>query len=100
MKDTVTDGWKYENSFKIGYLQVLEKQKMKSFSGTNLKAILYINSKIHVSKKNYSSFQTMLLCSGIGWNETTKMINIPNDEWFAYLKVILCYINTSVHYSY
>ncbi|KAK6164105.1 hypothetical protein DH2020_000969 [Rehmannia glutinosa] len=87
LKEVIANGWKSENSFKIGYLQALEQEMQKIILGTDLKGIPHINSKIHVWKKDYGSLVTMLSHSGIGWNVTTNMIEVPDDAWAEYVKV-------------
>ncbi|KAK6153770.1 hypothetical protein DH2020_013409 [Rehmannia glutinosa] len=87
LKEVITNGWKSENGFKIGYLQALEQEMQKIILGTDLKGIPHINSKIHVWKKDYGSLVTMLSRSGIWWNVTTNMIDAPDDAWAEYVKV-------------
>lgn len=88
LKEIVANEWKSENGFKIGYLQALEQHMLKTFLGTYIRAIPHINSKIHVWKKNYSSLISILSHSGIGWNDTTKMIEAHDEVCEAYVKVI------------
>ncbi|GFP91761.1 hypothetical protein PHJA_001320100 [Phtheirospermum japonicum] len=87
LKEIVANGWKSENRFKTGYLQVLEQEMLKAFPETDLRGIPHINSKIHVWKRYYSSLVSMLARSGIGWNDTSKMIEAREDAWDSYLKV-------------
>ncbi|KAK6161405.1 hypothetical protein DH2020_004786 [Rehmannia glutinosa] len=87
LKEIITIGWKSENGFKIGYLQALEQEMAKALPGMDLKGIPHINSKIHVWKKDYGSLVSMLSRSGIGWNDTTKMIEAHDEEWADYVKV-------------
>ncbi|KAL8515737.1 hypothetical protein ACS0TY_014426 [Phlomoides rotata] len=49
----VNDGWKADNGFKAGFQRELEKGMRKLIPGTDLVANPYINSKIHVWKKEY-----------------------------------------------
>ncbi|XP_073119891.1 uncharacterized protein [Henckelia pumila] len=87
LKDAVANGWKSENGFKCGYLNVLEKHIMKIFPHTDLRGIPHINSKIHVWKKTHGTLVTMLSRSGIGWNESQKMIEATNEGWEAFVKI-------------
>lgn len=87
LKDLVNKGWKSENGFRNGYLIVLEDSMKNVFPGTDIRGTPHINSKIHVWKKNYGSLFTMLSTSGIGWNDTDKMIDAPDDDWTTLLKV-------------
>ncbi|KAK6123924.1 hypothetical protein DH2020_042343 [Rehmannia glutinosa] len=87
LKEIVITGWKSENGFKIGYLQALEQEMAKALPGTDLKGIPHINSKIHVWKKDYGSLVSMLSRSGIGWNDSTKMIEVHDEVWADYVKV-------------
>lgn len=80
LKEAVTTGgWKSENGFRCGYLNFLEKLIIKAFPGTDLRGSPHINSKIHVWKKTHGTLVTMLSRSGIGWNETTKMIEATDE---------------------
>ncbi|PIN22637.1 hypothetical protein CDL12_04655 [Handroanthus impetiginosus] len=88
-KDLVANVWKANNGFRIGYLQLLEQSMANTFLSTDLHAIPHINSKIHVWKKNYSSIFTTLSRGSIGWNESTKMIEVTDDAWESYVKTDL-----------
>ncbi|KAG8372856.1 hypothetical protein BUALT_Bualt12G0110500 [Buddleja alternifolia] len=61
----------------------------KIFPGTDLRAMPHINSKIHVWRKDYGSLTIMLKKSGIGWNDTTKMIEAEDEAWENFVKVDL-----------
>lgn len=99
LKEIVANRWKSENGFKVGYLQALEQHMVKAFPGTDIRAIPHINSKIHVWKKNYSSLLSMLSRSGIGWNDTTKMIEANDEAWDAYVKVCVLWTTTILFFS-
>ncbi|CAA0814552.1 Unknown protein [Striga hermonthica] len=86
LKEVVANGWKSENGFKTGFLQVLEQDLARKLPGTDLKGTPHINSKIHVWKKDYSSLVSMLSRTGIGWNDTTKMIDADDEAWASYVK--------------
>ncbi|KAG8363844.1 hypothetical protein BUALT_Bualt19G0064700 [Buddleja alternifolia] len=86
LKEIISSGWKAENGFKIGYLQTLEQHVVKAFPSTDIRAMPCINSKIHVWKKNYGSLVSMLYKSGIGWNDTTKMIEAHDEAWDSYVE--------------
>ncbi|XP_073053839.1 uncharacterized protein [Primulina eburnea] len=57
-----------------------------SFLNTNLRGNPHINSKVHVWKKLYGSLVTILSKSGVGWNDTDKTIEAPNEIWEALIK--------------
>ncbi|KAL8485348.1 hypothetical protein ACS0TY_027592 [Phlomoides rotata] len=78
--DIVNDGWKAENGFKAGFLRELEKNMRKMLPGTNIMANPHIHSKIHVSKKEYGALSDLLSKSGIGWNSTTSMIEVHDED--------------------
>lgn len=88
LKKAVSKGWKFENGFKTGYLGVLEQHVAQHFPNTDIKADPHIASKIHVWKKNYGTLATMLTRSGFGWNDTTHIIEVVDDQvWADYVKV-------------
>lgn len=74
LKAVVKKGLKSENGFCCGYLSLLEDEMNKVFPGTNIRTNPYINSKIHVWKKNHGSLVSLLRKSGICWNDKDKMI--------------------------
>ncbi|KAG8384008.1 hypothetical protein BUALT_Bualt04G0073400 [Buddleja alternifolia] len=86
LKDIIAQGWKADNGFKTGYLQELEHYMVRAFPSTDLRALPHINSRIHVWKKNYGNLSSMLSKSGIGWNDTTKMVEANDDAWDGYVK--------------
>ncbi|KAL8486572.1 hypothetical protein ACS0TY_023306 [Phlomoides rotata] len=84
LSDIVNDGWKAENGFRAGFQRELEKGIQKLLPGTDIVANPHINSKIHVWKKEYSALSDLLSRSGIGWNSTTSMIEVDDEEaWDA-----------------
>ncbi|CAA0824408.1 Unknown protein [Striga hermonthica] len=87
LKGIVTTGWKADNGFRMGFLNVLEQELRKQMPETDLQGVPHINSKIHVWKKDYASLCTMLARSGIGWNESTMTIETTDDTWADYVKV-------------
>lgn len=88
LKDIVKRGLKCDNGFKPGYLAALEQIMVNRFPGTDLKGDPDIYSKIHVWKKNYGSLSSMLARSGFGWNDSTNMLDICDDQvWEDYIKV-------------
>ncbi|XP_073152797.1 uncharacterized protein [Henckelia pumila] len=86
LKEAITGGWKSENGFRCGYLNFLEKRLMTIFPGTDLRGCPHINSKIHVWKKTHGTLATLLSRSGIGWNETKKMIESTDEAWEGFVK--------------
>ncbi|KAL8481300.1 hypothetical protein ACS0TY_027717 [Phlomoides rotata] len=88
LKEIIPQGWKADNGFKVGYLRELEKGLNMVFPGTDLRPYPHIHSKLHVWKKDYSTIVSMLSKSGIGWDNTSKMIDVEQEEaWEAYKKV-------------
>ncbi|GFZ18406.1 hypothetical protein Acr_27g0001450 [Actinidia rufa] len=88
LKDIVALGMKVENNtFRSGYLQVLEGKIIKALPDTDLRATPHIESKIKKWKKVYNSLFSLLSLSGIGWNGTDKMLDVMNEEaWDDYVK--------------
>ncbi|KAL8515293.1 hypothetical protein ACS0TY_014129 [Phlomoides rotata] len=80
LTDIVNDGWKAENGFKAGFQRELEKKIRKMLLGTDIVAHPHINSKIHVWKKEYGALFDLLSNSGIGWNSSTSMIEVADEE--------------------
>ncbi|KAL8497267.1 hypothetical protein ACS0TY_020813 [Phlomoides rotata] len=88
LKEIIPQGWKVDNGFKVGYLRELEKGMNKIFPVTDLRPYPHIHSKLHVWKKDYSTIVSLLSKSGIGWDNTSKMIDVEQeDAWEAYKKV-------------
>ncbi|KAG8391109.1 hypothetical protein BUALT_Bualt01G0153800 [Buddleja alternifolia] len=84
LKEILTSGWKADNGFRVGYLNVLQDKIMKVFLTTDLRAQPHISSKMHAWKKQYNTLYVIFGASGVGWNSTTKMIEIDSDEqWEA-----------------
>ncbi|KAL8504256.1 hypothetical protein ACS0TY_022838 [Phlomoides rotata] len=52
----------------------------KMLPGTDIVAHPHINSKIHVWKKEYGALSVLLSKSGIGWNSSTSMIEVVDEE--------------------
>ncbi|XP_073119787.1 uncharacterized protein [Henckelia pumila] len=86
LKDVVTKGWKSENGFKAGYLNVLESAMKESLPGCDLRGNPHINSKVHVWKKAYGTLVTILGRSGTGWNDIEKTIDATDETWEALIK--------------
>ncbi|KAL8532864.1 hypothetical protein ACS0TY_009171 [Phlomoides rotata] len=63
----------------VGDSRELEKGVRKLLPGTNIFATPYINSKIHVWKKEYGALSDLLSKSGIGWNSTTSIIEVGDE---------------------
>ncbi|KAG8370065.1 hypothetical protein BUALT_Bualt14G0078900 [Buddleja alternifolia] len=49
LKEIVQQGWKTDNGFKVGYLELLEQHMIRAFPNTDLRAMPHINSRIHVN---------------------------------------------------
>ncbi|XP_073136851.1 uncharacterized protein [Henckelia pumila] len=86
LKTAVHRGFRSENGFRCGYLSFLETELAKAFSGSNIRANPHIVSKIHVWKKTHGSLMSMLSRSGIGWNDTDKVIEASNEAWEEFVK--------------
>ncbi|KAL8549914.1 hypothetical protein ACS0TY_008666 [Phlomoides rotata] len=80
LTDIVNGGWKTEKGFKAGFQRELEKKMCKMLPGTDIIAHPHINSKIHVWKKEYGALSDLLSKSGIGWNSSTSMIEVADEE--------------------
>ncbi|KAL8525766.1 hypothetical protein ACS0TY_015124 [Phlomoides rotata] len=78
--DIVNDGWKADNDFKAGFQRELEKKMQKMLPGSDIIANPHINSKTHVWKKEYGALFDLLSKSGIGWNSSTSMIEVPDED--------------------
>ncbi|KAH6793594.1 hypothetical protein C2S52_004071 [Perilla frutescens var. hirtella] len=88
LKEIVASGWKADNGFRVGYLNVLEQNMAKAFPGTDIRATPHICSKIHVWKRDYGTILSILTGrTGVGWNDSTKMIDANDDIWDAAIKV-------------
>ncbi|KAG8364651.1 hypothetical protein BUALT_Bualt18G0019500 [Buddleja alternifolia] len=84
LKEILTSGWKADNGFRVGYLNVLQDKIMKVFLTTDFHAQPYISSKMHAWKKQYNTLYVIFGASGVGWNSTTKMIETNSDgQWEA-----------------
>ncbi|KAL8528863.1 hypothetical protein ACS0TY_006361 [Phlomoides rotata] len=97
LKEIIPQGWKADNGFNVGYLRELEKEMTKIFPGTDIRPYPHIHSKLHVWKKNYSSIVSALSKSGIGSNNTTKTIDVEQEEAWINVAVFLNFwINVAV----
>lgn len=91
LKELVTRGLKCDNGFKTEYLTVLEQHLAAHCPGCELKSDAHIASKIHVWKRNYGILSTMLSRSGFGWNDTSHIIEVTDDQiWKEYVQVGFC----------
>ncbi|XP_073015114.1 uncharacterized protein [Primulina eburnea] len=86
LKEIITKGWRSENGFKAGYLNLLENAMHTAILGTNLRGNPHINSKIHVWKKTHSILVTLLSKSGVGWNDTDNTIDVTDETWESIVK--------------
>ncbi|KAL8475444.1 hypothetical protein ACS0TY_028194 [Phlomoides rotata] len=87
MKKIVLEGWKTENGFKVGYLNLFSTYMKQVFPNTDLKPEPHINSRITVWKRNYHSLFEILKNTGVGLDSTTKMIEATDEQWDAFMKV-------------
>ncbi|KAL8543568.1 hypothetical protein ACS0TY_004216 [Phlomoides rotata] len=88
LTDIMNDGWKVNNSFRCGFQRELEKGMQRLLPDTDIVANPYINSKIHVWKKEYGALSDLLSKSGIGWNSTTNTIDVLDETvWDAQKRI-------------
>ncbi|KAL8509434.1 hypothetical protein ACS0TY_016587 [Phlomoides rotata] len=78
--DIVNNGWKAKNGFKAGFLRELEKNMRKMLPGTDIVVNPHVHSKIYVWKKEYGVLSDLLSKSGIGWNSSTSMIEVVDED--------------------
>ncbi|KAG8386550.1 hypothetical protein BUALT_Bualt03G0160000 [Buddleja alternifolia] len=86
VKGMIAHGWKADNGFRVGYLNHLADEMMKVFPVTDIWSSPHINSKMHAWKKHFGMVYALLGSSGIGWNETTKMLEGSNEHWEKAIK--------------
>ncbi|KAG8387961.1 hypothetical protein BUALT_Bualt02G0075600 [Buddleja alternifolia] len=79
LKEIISTGWKADNCFRVGYLDILQDKIMRAFPRTDLRANPHISSKMHSWKKQYNSLYTIFGGTGVGWNPTSKMIDTVDD---------------------
>ncbi|KAL0301838.1 UNVERIFIED_CONTAM: hypothetical protein Sradi_6460600 [Sesamum radiatum] len=87
LRDIVGSGWKCDNGFRIGYLDMLEQLLRKKCSKSGLKSDPHISSKIHVWKKTHTCIIDILVRSGVGWNKTTQMTIVSDEVFDSYVKI-------------
>ncbi|KAG8388203.1 hypothetical protein BUALT_Bualt02G0101300 [Buddleja alternifolia] len=85
-KGMLANCWKVENGFQVSYLNHLANEIMKVSPGADIRSSPHINSKMHVWKTHFSMLYALLGSSGIGWNETTKMLEGSDELWDKALK--------------
>ncbi|KAL1569378.1 poly(ADP-ribose) glycohydrolase [Salvia divinorum] len=85
MKKLVADGYRQENAFRSGYLEIIEKQLKVWFPGTDLN-LTNVSSKLTVWKRQYYLMMNMINTSGFGWNDSSNMIAVEDDVWKQYAK--------------
>ncbi|KAL0445979.1 UNVERIFIED_CONTAM: hypothetical protein Slati_1725800 [Sesamum latifolium] len=88
LREIVRTNWKSENSFRMGYLGVLEQLLDRSCPNSGLKAEPHISSKIHVWKKTYRCINDMMGRSGSGWNPTTNIIDVKDNVFDNFAKIV------------
>ncbi|KAL0404134.1 UNVERIFIED_CONTAM: hypothetical protein Sradi_2054200 [Sesamum radiatum] len=86
LRDIVRSGWKCDNGFRTGYLNMLEQLLRKKCPESGLKSDPHISSKIHVWKRTYACISYMLAKSGFGWNEAMQMIVVLDEVFDNYAK--------------
>ncbi|KAL0293675.1 UNVERIFIED_CONTAM: hypothetical protein Sradi_6924300 [Sesamum radiatum] len=86
LREIVRTGWKSDNGFRTGYLDVLEQLLNKACPNSRLKAEPHISSKIHVWKKTYGCINDMMVRSGFGLCQTTNTIDIKDDVFDNFAK--------------
>ncbi|KAL8533637.1 hypothetical protein ACS0TY_009876 [Phlomoides rotata] len=86
--DIVSDGWKADNGFKVGFQRELEKGMRKLLPKTDIVATPHINSKIHVWKKEYAVLSDLLSKSRIGWNSSTNTLVIVDEAGDPHVKTM------------
>ncbi|KAL0453573.1 UNVERIFIED_CONTAM: hypothetical protein Slati_1335400 [Sesamum latifolium] len=86
MRDIVSSGWKCDNGFRTGYLDMLEQLLRKQCPESDLKSDPHISPKIHVWKRTFACITDMLARSGFGWNESMQMIVVSDEVFDNYAK--------------
>ncbi|XP_042017318.1 uncharacterized protein LOC121765292 [Salvia splendens] len=88
LKELVAHGWKSDNGFRGGYLKRLEDAMRREFPTTDIKGTPNISSKLSAWKKNYSTLQTILSLSGVGFNlNEDHKIDCDDEQWAHIVKV-------------
>ncbi|KAL0429055.1 UNVERIFIED_CONTAM: hypothetical protein Sradi_0531500 [Sesamum radiatum] len=90
LRSLVASGWKCDNGFRTGYLAQLETFMLRAIPNCDLRAEPHITSKIQVWKRPYPSRIGMMSKSGFGWDESTCMVTIEEndkDVWDNYVKL-------------
>lgn len=85
-KKTVREGWKSENGFQTGYLQVLANSMKEVFPTTDIKPEPHIRSRLIVWKKNYHTIFEILSRTGVGLDSSTYMIEATDEQWEIIVK--------------
>ncbi|KAL8518985.1 hypothetical protein ACS0TY_010077 [Phlomoides rotata] len=75
-----------------GYLLLLENMLGSKFPGTDLKGEPYINSKIHVWKRQYACLKNMLGISSVGLNSSTYHVEALSELWDAQIKAAVAHV--------
>ncbi|XP_073153329.1 uncharacterized protein [Henckelia pumila] len=68
LKDVIAKGWKSENGFKVGYLNLLECALKEALPGCDLRGNPHVNSKWYC------------------WNDSEKTIEATDETWEALIK--------------
>ncbi|KAG8378460.1 hypothetical protein BUALT_Bualt08G0139500 [Buddleja alternifolia] len=65
LKELLTTGRKFDNGFRVGYLNVLQDKIMMVFSKTDLFSNPHISSTMHSWKKQYKTLYTIFCGTGV-----------------------------------
>ncbi|XP_042001392.1 uncharacterized protein LOC121750840 [Salvia splendens] len=80
--ELVARGWKFDNGFRMGYLNKIEDDLRAELPKCDLKGTPHITSKISAWKNNYNSLRAILGRSGVGFNtDGDYKIDCNDDQW-------------------
>lgn len=88
LEEIIAHGMKSDNSFKVGYMNLLEKWFEDKLPYSKIKGNPHIESKMKNLKKLYNQLYDLKCQSGLGWdNERHCIVIYSEDSWQAYCKV-------------